>query len=107
MRCGLGGIAPLAVAALSEVAEDGAHVEEEQRGEREAVGYRDRRQPGVADPENLALLGGDMGLLDRLATGAVRNLEQGGDILAPALGPVAGGEDRATGLEDRAAAQVG
>ena len=37
----------------------------------------------------------------------VGDLEQRRDVLAPALGPVAGGEHRAVGGEDRAAAQVG
>lgn len=56
--------------------------------------------------EDLALLGADMNLLDRLATGAIGDLEEGRGVLSPAIGVTAGSENRAFGAEDRGAAQV-
>ena len=74
---------PPAVAAGGQVAQDRAHVEEDQRGEGEALGDRDRGQAGVAEGEDLALLGGDVDLLDRLAAGPVGDREQRRGVLAP------------------------
>ena len=64
-------------------------------------------RPGVADREDLALLGRDVDLLDGLVPGPVGDREQGGDVLAPAPRPIDGGEHGSVGVEDRRAAQVG
>ena len=67
-----------------------------QRGEGEALGHGDRGEPGVAQGEDLALLGGDVDLLDRLGARPVGDLEQrrrGPRASDPVLG--ARGEDTA------------
>src|SRR6185436_5225626 len=60
-----------------------AHVEEHQRGEGEAVGNGDRGEAGIADGEDLTLLGGDVDLLDRDVLGPVGGSEESGGVLAP------------------------
>ena len=79
----------------------------QQRGEREALGHGDGGEPGVAEREDLALLGPDVDLLDRLVVGAVGGREQRGGVLAPAVRVTARGEHRAVVVENRGAAQVG
>ena len=62
--------------------------------------------PAWRSDEDLALLGGDVDLLDRLAAGPVGDLEQRRGVLAPAIRIAGGGQHRAAGIEDRSAAQV-
>ncbi len=62
---------PPSPASPDQFAQDRAHVEEEDRGEGEAVGDGDARQAVVAQGEDLALLGRDVDLLDRLVAGPV------------------------------------
>ena len=57
--------------------------------------------------KDLALLGTDVDLLDRLAAGAVRNLEQRRGVLPPSTGVAARRQHDAVRPEDRGAAQVG
>ena len=61
----------------------------------------------MAQSEDLALLGGDVDLLDRLIARPVGHLEQRPRVLAPALGLIARRQHRAARVEDRPAAQVG
>jgi hypothetical protein len=109
----LGGISPrsevvLALARRGEAPQGRAHVEEHQRGEGEAVGDRDRDEASVADREDLTLLGGDVGLLDRRALGPVGGGEKRGRVLAPARRFLPGRRQHlAVAAEDRRSAQVG
>ena len=93
--------------AAAQVAQHGAHVEEHQRGEREAVGDGDHREPAVANRERLAVLGADVDVRGGLRRAArVGGGEQPRGRLAPAPRLAARGERRSVGGEDRAAAQV-
>jgi len=63
-------------------------------------------EAGVAQGEDLALLGADVGLFDRLAAGRVGGGEERRGVLAPAVGAVARRQHDAVVVEDRGPAQV-
>src|SRR5262249_50842554 len=89
-----------------EVPQQCPHVEQQQRGQGEALGHRYRGEARGRQGEDLALLGADVDLFGRLIVSAVGGGEQGGRVLAPPVRIAIGREDGPLAVEDRGPAQV-